>query len=323
MMHKEVGGFLELEINDLGSLYHDNAFAVNSGRNALEYIIRANQYSKIYLPFFTCDAVLQIIKKVNIKYEFYTIDKEFYPIYDFDCLKKDEAFIYTNYFGLCHHNIEKLVVKCDNLILDNAQAYFSKPIKNLPTFYSPRKFFGVPDGGLLYNCKKLNLKFETDNSLKRLEHIAGRIGQGAQKFYPYYLKIEESFKGEPIKKMSKFTKKILSGIDYEKVKKIRNENYNTLHKTLKFQNKLNLPHLMKEVPLCYPFFSKSGIEIKRKLISEKIYVPTYWPNVIEWVGSNTLEYDLAENLVCLPIDQRYGKSEMNKIIKILNPFFNE
>lgn len=322
-MHKEVGGFLELEINDLGSLYHDNAYAVNSGRNALEYIIRANQYSKIYLPFFTCDAVLQIIKKVNIKYEFYSIDKEFYPIYHFDRLKKDEAFICTNYFGLCNHNIEKLLLICDNLILDNAQAYFSKPINNLPTFYSPRKFFGVPDGGLLYNCKRLNLKFKTDNSLKRLEHIAGRIGQGAEKFYPNYLKSEESIKGESIKNMSRFTKKILSGIDYEKVKKIRKENYNTLHKTLKLHNELNLSHLMNEVPLCYPFFSKNGFEIKRKLISEKIYVPTYWPNVFEWVEANTLEYDLAENLVCLPIDQRYSKPEMKKIINILNPFLNE
>ena len=31
-----IGGYFELELNDYGSVYHDKAIAVNSGRNALE-----------------------------------------------------------------------------------------------------------------------------------------------------------------------------------------------------------------------------------------------------------------------------------------------
>ena len=35
----EIGGYFELELNNFNSLYHDEAVAVNSARNALELLI--------------------------------------------------------------------------------------------------------------------------------------------------------------------------------------------------------------------------------------------------------------------------------------------
>ena len=67
---KELGGYLELEINDLGSVFHDQAYALNSGRNALQLILENFEYSKIYIPYFTCYTVLQPIEKVGLPYEF-------------------------------------------------------------------------------------------------------------------------------------------------------------------------------------------------------------------------------------------------------------
>ena len=43
-----IGGYFQLETNDFGSIFHDKAIAVNSGRNALEYILLSNNYRKIY-----------------------------------------------------------------------------------------------------------------------------------------------------------------------------------------------------------------------------------------------------------------------------------
>jgi len=316
MESEEIGGFLGFELDDLGSLFHDKAIAVNTGRNALEYIIRANHYSKIYLPYFTCDAVLEPIKKLNVDFSFYSIDKELYPKFDFSKIKRDEGFIYTNYFGLFNANVDRLISECDNLILDNAQAFFCNIKSSTPAFYSPRKFFGVPDGGFLYNPNKIKTTFESDSSLKRLKHLVGRIEQNAENFYSDYQRNEEKLHGEPIKYMSKFTKKTLRAVNYENVKKRRQKNYQTLHKVLHRENKLKLPNLKQEVPLCYPLLLNSGFEIKQKLIQKKIYVPTYWPNVLEWTNSGSLEYDLAKNLVCLPLDQRYGKTEMQEILKM-------
>ena len=51
-----IGGYFELELRN-GRLYHNNAIALNLGRNALEYILLANQYEKVYVPLFTCEVV--------------------------------------------------------------------------------------------------------------------------------------------------------------------------------------------------------------------------------------------------------------------------
>ena len=56
---KSIGGFfsLELPINSKGELY-PTAIKLNSGRACLEYVLRLHNYSKIYLPFYTCQVVL-------------------------------------------------------------------------------------------------------------------------------------------------------------------------------------------------------------------------------------------------------------------------
>ena len=53
-----IGGYFELELNKQGE-YHQDAIRLNTGRNALEYIILANNYKKIYIPYITCAVLLQ------------------------------------------------------------------------------------------------------------------------------------------------------------------------------------------------------------------------------------------------------------------------
>ena len=54
---------------------------------------------------------------------------------------------------------------------------------------------------------------------------------------------------------------------------------------------------------------------KKKLAEKKIYVATLWPNVME-IGNN-IESDLAENILPLPCDQRYGIDEMKLLVATL------
>jgi hypothetical protein len=60
--------------------------------------------------------------------------------------------------------------------------------------------------------------------------------------------------------------------------------------------------------------------LKQKLIENRIFVATYWPNVFEWCRSKDLEYNLANNLLPLPIDQRYGKEELCYIVSKLENY---
>ena len=53
------------------------------------------------------------------------------------------------------------------------------------------------------------------------------------------------------------------------------------------------------------------------LIANKVFVAKYWPNVDEWAGKDALETWMANYILPLPIDQRYGKEDMERIIQIL------
>ncbi|WP_129594606.1 hypothetical protein [Seramator thermalis] len=144
-----IGGYFELELPH-GEEYHKNAIRLNTGRNAFEYILRAKAYQKVYLPYYTCDVMLEPIQKLNIQFEFYSIDEFFQPIFDFSIIKDDEVFVYNNYLGICDNQVKEVAAKCKNLIIDNSQAFYSMPLPGVNTFYSPRKFFGIPDGAYLY-----------------------------------------------------------------------------------------------------------------------------------------------------------------------------
>ena len=61
--------------------------------------------------------------------------------------------------------------------------------------------------------------------------------------------------------------------------------------------------------MVYPYWTDDA-SLRQKLIENKVFVATYWPNVKEWTKNGMLEYDLAEKLIPLPVDQRYDIKEM-------------
>ena len=73
----------------------------------------------------------------------------------------------------------------------------------------------------------------------------------------------------------------------------------------------------------YPFFIKEAEELRTLLISNNIYVPILWPNVINDCPCDSIEYMYANNIIPLPIDQRYSKNDMDIIFKIIKVFFEE
>ncbi|MEM8520383.1 hypothetical protein [Flavobacterium sp. PL12] len=309
-----IGGYFELELNQ-NSIYHTDAIALNTGRNALEYILKANQYKKIYLPYFTCDVLLQPIEKLKLEYEFYFINEQLEPIFDYQKINIESCFLYTNYFGLKDKFITSLAQVCKNLVIDNAQSFYSKPVANIDTFYSSRKFFGVPDGSYVYSNNKIEDELKKDISFERFEHLLRRIDQSAEDGYNSFCKNDKKLQNQPILAMSILTKNLMKSIDYDNVAIKRIDNYLCLEKELKSSNKLKLSFDGKIPPMVYPFWATS--EIRAKLLQNKIYTAIYWPNVYDWSNKNSLEITLTEEIICLPIDQRQSKKELNKILKIV------
>ena len=310
-----IGGYFSLELPK-GKEYHKDAIRLNTGRNCLEYILKARGYKKVYLPYYTCEVVLEPFKKLGIPYEFYHIDINL-EIRDKLTLKADEALLYVNYYGLKQRYVEQLAEKMGEcLIIDNTQAFYAMPIAGIDTFYTCRKFFGVPDGAYLYTEKKLDEEFEQDLSYDRMTFLNKRLDLGAEAAYGDFQELSKSLAGQLIKRMSNLTHRMMRGIDYVSVAKLRRENYIQLHRNLASSNTLDLPLEEDAVPMVYPYLTPAK-GLRERLIENKIFVARYWPNVLEWTTKDDIEYLITSQMQPLPIDQRYGEEDMNRIITLI------
>jgi hypothetical protein len=313
----EVGGYFEIEFSNikLGNI-HSDAIKLNTARNCLEYILLANNFRKVFIPYYTCDAVLEPIVKHNLDYEFYCIDENLEPTNVPQC-SPDEVFLYTNYFGIKNRFVEQIARKTVNLIIDNSQALFSPQINEVDTFYSLRKFVGVADGAFLYSKKKKDFHVEKAVSAERVAHLYVRKDADAVSGYKLYKENDDSLIDLPIMEMSNSTRAFIETYDFEKNKFIRERNFLFLHNELSQFNELKIDVSSVNGPLCYPFL-KGNFEVKEELIKKKIYVPTYWSNVLGWIDDrNCVEKRLVGSLLPLPIDHRYTPRDFDLIKEIL------
>ena len=314
-MMKAIGGYFELELRR-GTHYHKEAIRLNSGRNCFEYILRARGYRKVYMPYYTCQVMFDTAKKVGVEIDYYTINEQLEPS-KLPQLSNGEAFLYTNYYGLKQRYVEKLAKDYGTqLIVDNAQAFYAKPIAGIDTFYSPRKFFGVADGGYLYTTALLQQDFPLAKSMSRMGHLLRRIEEGAEAGYLEFRHNDDSLNELPIQKMSKITEAILSSIDYEAVSLQRRKNYKKMAKHLVDSNSIHLPMGEAAVPMVYPYLTLDET-VRTKLINNKVFVATYWPNIGNTVSTGSFEEFLANNLIPFPVDQRYNNAEVKQIIDLI------
>jgi len=305
----EIGGYIELDTYSL-PMRHDGALALNCGRNCLAYLIEARQIRKIALPCFLCDSVRGVCERYGVTVWQYHIGNDFLP--KELSLDADEWLYLVNYYGqLTAQQMEEYAKKHPRIIIDNAQAYFDEPLSGVDTIYTCRKFFGVADGAFLYTDAKLDRELPQDESFDRMRFVLGRFERTASEFYAEASANNRFFETEPIKRMSKLTENLLHAIDYAAVKRRRTENYAYLADKLDGCNRLKLRPI--EGAFAYPLWLENGAEVRKQLIEQKIYIPTLWPNVRSELPPDSLEYDMANNILPLPCDQRYGIDEMKRI----------
>lgn len=320
-MSKAIGGYFELADREAEGNYPVDGVRLNTSRNALEYIIKCLPDCKhLFLPLYTCEAVVEPFKRMpDVGFSFYHINNKF-EIAEEITLLDGEYLIANNYFGLKDAYIAQLAQKYgDRLIVDNAQALFAPVLPNIKAAYSARKYVGVADGGFAVGVDGLDaLNYELDDASEHDLHLFIRKEQGAEAGFKDYQQNESKLDNQPIRRMAYQTQDILLHIDYQNVIARRRANFVYLHKVLGSHNQVVLPDLDTFVcPMVYPFIGRIDVDLRSKLIANKIFVARYWPNVTDWAKPDDLEYTLTTRLIPLPIDQRYGKEDMNRIIEII------
>ena len=312
---REIGGYIELDAYRLPML-HDGALALNCGRNALAYLLKARNVRRLWIPKFICDSVTGVCEREGVPYTLYSIGPDFLPAQEIN-LGEAEWLYFVNYYSqFDNEKISKYFARYQRVIVDHAQSYFQPPIAGVDTLYTCRKYFGVADGAFLYTDAKLEEDLPQDESFERMRFLLGRFERTASEFYSEYAANNELFVTEPIKRMSKLTENLLHGIDYERIKATREMNYLYLQQALGNKNRLKLSE--KPGTFMYPLLLENGAEMRKKLLQKKIYIPTLWPDVLEWCKADEIEYQMAKNILPLPIDQRYGEEEMEYLVKEIN-----
>ncbi len=314
-MNNSIGGFFELEL-ECNKEYYPDYFKFNFARHAISFYFKNLGINTVWIPTYICESIIEALENDSIRIKFYNINDLINPSLPSQSSK--EGLLIVNYFGILNFEaIPKDLMKKKNVLIDNSQSFFTDYKIFSNAVFSPRKYFGIPDGAYLKTTNKM-LDYNKLTFFKIeefIKHLILRIEIGPERAFLNYKKYQEQIKKSEVNKMSLFSQRVLSSVNYDKIKLKRQNNFLRLKKNLFNYNKLKIGEVIS--PLCYPLLIDDGSDLRKELINNKVFVPQYWPEILSSNKVNKYDLLVSENLVCLPIDQRYGIEEMEKISRII------
>lgn len=316
-MNDAIGGYFELETPFRGQLY-PSALGYNSARYAFEALLGEGGVRRVYIPWYTCGTMVDAAQRSGVGIERYCLDEHLEPV-GLPELGEAERLLYVNYFGYKAGFIEQELLPRfpGKLIADHAQALFSKPHTGVPTLYSPRKFLGVPDGGWLLNAPASLQPLPSTPSKGRFAALLGRLEDGPEAWYAAYAQVEAGIREQGPQGMSSLTARWLGSIDYTTTAHRRSANLAQVHSALKGLNQFEVPVHAGLAPMCYPLLLEQGEQadrVRSELARQRIYLATYWKDVLEAGGKCEVARAWARCMLPLPIDQRYGPEHMVRLV---------
>lgn len=319
-INRVIGGYFELELPKIKAEKYPDAVKYQSARAAFFALLQQiPDIKRVWAPTYICDSMLAPIYAAGKELAFYSINEKF-RINEPIKLDRDDLLLYVNYFGVCGENVGEILKRYspDQVVIDCSQAFYSGPYDCLASIYSPRKFFGVPDGGLLVTRLVMSLPQEQDQgSANRMKHLIKRLAFSAEDGYASYKSAEESLCDLTPKIMSALTMRLLESIDYEGVEKKRKRNFEILHKRVGETNLLSLTQAV-DAPMCYPYFPAKTLN-KASLAKHRIFIPTYWPDVCKRARPDDFSTIAAKNIFPVPCDQRLdGEIDIDILISFIN-----
>ncbi|MBY0405368.1 MAG: hypothetical protein K2X66_15820, partial [Cyanobacteria bacterium] len=245
-------------------------------------------------------------------------------------------------------------------ILDNTQAFFSPPIADGWTFYSARKFFGVPDGAYLYPPVFQRSSPETPEKFLHLLSGPGPMLPYNHLFLKktfYKEEAYEAFKNNEAQQSihpsspSRMSQNIMAHLNYDQIKRKRLENYEFYRQQLNPINACPIDAITQRIgppensipnkesiPFFYLFTPRDASQNKTTLSQDLeqthsyrqalahrgIYTPCFWPEVFKREGSM---FNWEKKSTCwmfpLPIDHRYDQKELIRVVEGIRQVFPE
>lgn len=305
-----------------------------SGRIAIKNILKniLNPSDKCLIPNYLCESIFNCFDN----YDFYKISNGFMIdlIYLTNLiLKKKYKVIYIiNYFGYIDSNIMKIKSLCNKnniyIIEDYTHNIYSKNLYGDICLCSYRKSLETPFGCIVIDKNNImNIFQKIEFNILYIIFVLLKLVMMILKNYKYL-----KFVWRPL---LLFCENKLDNIKYSNFDyinhffykyynsklnlNIRKKNFKILHSNLKIKTL----DIFVNTYFTYPIFLKNQNErdnLVKKLIKKKIYCPYYWN--LDFDKHNKCNKHLVENMMCIPIDQRYNEKDMLYISNIINLYLN-
>lgn len=219
---------------------------------------------------------------------------------------------------------------------------------------SLRKWYAVPDGGFVASDAELpdeglapNEEFVRKKGellRSKWEYLHGQMDEGKRRaLKAEYLQRNRETEAwldayDGISVMSEESAAVLSQINEKECEGRRKENCAYLHEHLagrtqfvpvfgrayendKMQGTSERGGITDAAPLYYPVYAADRDEMQKFLALRGIYAPTLWPVGEENIGVlSPDERYIYEHILALPIDQRYGIAEMQRVLEVLDQY---
>jgi hypothetical protein len=286
---------------------------LNSGRSSLAYILDEVRPARIHLPFYLCGEIHDLLTDRDLEVVPYSIDSFLEPV-RLPTLRSGDLFYLVNYFGLKKALVNKLALKFGHqLVVDNTHDLLSEHPPGCWSFTNIRKTVGLPDGAIIVGPCALGHK-KLPVARVRLRHLVVRWFGSSQLSLKTFRENESRF-GPEVARASWLSRALIANIDTELISRRRVENFLVLKDAFETDNLLDLP-LGDCIPFCYPLLVSEDVS-RESLAALGLFIPRYWDGIDGIPGISAGEVDLAASLLPLPIDHRYMKEDMIRMVRKL------
>ena len=335
-----IGGMFGLQVDGAtgGGLHFGDRATVllANARGGLRLLAQSLRPKQVWLPSYLCGDMLLAFEGLACKVDFYEIDAFLrVPTASWmDSLLEDDLVVAIDYFGFPTDPIflEAVQARRAWIVEDSCQALLTERVGEMADFvlYSPRKFLGVPDGGVLCACSprahrtgifKIPLRPPPQNwwfdaltaaVWRRDFDLAGNDPA----WFALFQQSEKSTPVEPYA-MSELAQTILLR-KFSPSKAITARRINYQYLLGKIGHIALFPDLPAGVvPLGFPVRCPNRGAVRKKLFDNKIFPPIHW--FIDGIVPNFFKasHQLAREIMTLPCDQRYTPEDMARVADCL------
>ncbi|MBZ5610774.1 MAG: hypothetical protein LAP38_21125 [Acidobacteriia bacterium] len=299
-----------------------------SARCALLALCAAHRPGTAWLPSYLCGSIREPFVRSRVPIRYYGLDESL-RVSGTDWtqeIRAGDLVLVIHYFGFPNATFpfDGVLSRGALLVEDASQALFlpRQFRESVSILYSPRKFLGVPDGGVMLSDGGSRLAPDSLDepprswwrsavamALKRREFdLTGRPND----WHKLFQRVEATFPVGPYR-ASDLSRMLISSADFDEIRKRRRANYARLLELLG-QYAL-FPELAGDVvPLGFPVRVEPGIrnQVLWKLHHRRIYAPLHWP--INGVVPESFHpsHGLASSCLTLICDQRCSLDDMDR-----------